>query len=313
MIPVGFCPKCDYRTDVGVCPECGADVTERAIRSRPRSWLRRNRLRLALGISVLAIMGSIVATRTTLVKYFPTDYLLYLQEEDNALAVAATGELLARLQNGGLSADQGDQLLKSWFDLNTQIDFTIVLRSRNFGAMEPTHQVNFMPTRTRAGTRANLTRYTINVQFEAVRIDGVSQPVRFQPGPKHKISVSTGAMSDLAVRVPSKDDFTLEIDAVVTLMSATKSVASTRWEIREIAKLGNDPNVLHRQYSIVPTVQFINSSGAITNFGVNRSEIGREDLMFPYGKPRSNLSSNLSDGESKPLLRKQLPPRVENP
>jgi len=229
-------------------------------------------------------MGGILATRNAMVKHFPTSYLLYLQEGDNELASAATSELLARLQSGSLAPEQGDRLLKSWFDIDTQIYLAIVMRSRNFERMEPVHQVSFTPTRTCAGQRANLTKFAINVKFDEVRIDGAPQPVRFKPGSVDKISVSTGTMSDLAIRLPSETEFLLEIDAVVTLTTVGKSVACAHWEIRESAKLNNDPGVMHRPQAIGQSIQFINSSGVISGGRFGSSEYGREDSMFPYGR-----------------------------
>ncbi len=59
MEPSGYCPKCDYRTDVGVCPECGLDISTDMLRESPRTWWDRHGRwvkRAALGL-VLAIGG----------------------------------------------------------------------------------------------------------------------------------------------------------------------------------------------------------------------------------------------------------------
>lgn len=55
--PAGYCPKCDYPVDGGVCPECGNLVGKPA--ARPRARLRRRLKRLGvalLGLAAFAVL-----------------------------------------------------------------------------------------------------------------------------------------------------------------------------------------------------------------------------------------------------------------
>lgn len=119
--PPGYCPRCDYPTDWGTCPECGVFFNNRQLRAAPHSWIRRHRVAVsvmvALGLSSLLF----VVSRPTLVPHFPTSCLLALQSSTLAPAGPATKELEIRFLAGELSEDQKVRFLKRRVQSNPKV------------------------------------------------------------------------------------------------------------------------------------------------------------------------------------------------
>lgn len=104
--PPGFCPSCDYPTDVGICPECGLHIPARWLRNRPKSWLHRNWRGVAVSLCTIAALVWFANARIDWIKLFPTSYLLSIQASDSGSNEAASEELTRRYLAGSLNAEQ---------------------------------------------------------------------------------------------------------------------------------------------------------------------------------------------------------------
>ena len=112
--PSGYCPRCDYQTGVGICPECGDDIPPHRLRRRPHSSIARHIRRLMLVAASTSALLWAASRQTTLVRYFPTVYLLTLQTGEGSLCLAARAELANRLTGRRLTAKQTEQFIKQW-------------------------------------------------------------------------------------------------------------------------------------------------------------------------------------------------------
>ncbi|MCB9850451.1 MAG: hypothetical protein H6817_07065 [Phycisphaerales bacterium] len=228
----------------------------------------------------MCVTLAIVATRTSLVRHFPTRYLLFLQEGDGELASAATAELLARLQGRQLSAGEGERLLHAWH--TSEVDHYSISRvyrvSRN-GELVVSSRVDgigFMPQRTRSGRRASLGTYTYNVKYNEIKIDGVAYQVRWDQGANDQVYVLAGMGPNLSLYLPDDDDHVIEVDAVVTMGTPWPGTAT--WNTRKRIVLSNDgPGA---GISTTMATDHVQAPGAVIF-----PQPGAEDLMFPYGRP----------------------------
>lgn len=76
--PAGWCPKCGYRIEPGVCPECGT-LVDRPLRRDPRVTRRRWFYRGLLLLACLGVVGLGWWNRDELaIRFWPTGHLIQL-------------------------------------------------------------------------------------------------------------------------------------------------------------------------------------------------------------------------------------------
>lgn len=119
--PEGYCPKCDYPTGVGVCPECGITIGAHALRSKPRSWLHRHVRGLTVGLATLGLVLWVAIGSPAVFPYLPTWYLLHVQAQDGRHAMAVTGELAQRFADGQLSQSATTRFLRRGLDVQWSV------------------------------------------------------------------------------------------------------------------------------------------------------------------------------------------------
>ncbi len=106
LAPAGFCPRCDYRTDIGTCSECGLEIGELQLRRRPKPWWHRHWRRIAVALCVLWALTWFANARIDWIRLLPTSYLLSIQASESGSNEAATEELTRRYIAGSLSSEQ---------------------------------------------------------------------------------------------------------------------------------------------------------------------------------------------------------------
>ena len=116
--PGGYCPGCDYRTDEGICPECGLAIGPGQLRKTPRTWLHKHARALLVTAAVLVGVGWFARARPELVPYFPAFYLLDLQVSSGPLSSPARKELAKRYAKGRLSQTQLTRFVMQWADVS---------------------------------------------------------------------------------------------------------------------------------------------------------------------------------------------------
>jgi len=284
MEPAGYCPRCDYPMNPGVCPECGAAVTSISLRSRPRGWLLRNYARIAIITILAGALLTYLGTRTFLVSRFPTRYLLYLQVGQGELAIAATNELLTRLQSGALSPDEAQRTLAPWYNPTLVPHMIISLQG-----LEPTkrielgdvltHRLGFMPVRTPIGQRSNLPIFVSQVDYLEIRVDDRQMLIQPECLGSNGPCVMLADNDDLEVRTLRGKDREIIVKARVTASTVGVPPTSAVWTASATQTLKGDVGRWDGVSILNPGV-LIGTNGVNVQF--NR---GKEDLMFPHGEP----------------------------
>ncbi len=111
--PAGFCPKCNYATDVGTCPECGHQIQPTKLLKRPSTFLSRNWKKLTAMVLVTALYGAIHFGYIKPIRYVPSIVLMPAYKHlgyDTALF-----ELTRRHVYEHLSPDLGAELSETIF------------------------------------------------------------------------------------------------------------------------------------------------------------------------------------------------------
>jgi len=111
--PAGYCPRCNYATDVGVCPECGHEIPATKLLNRPSTFLSRNWKKLTAALLAASLYGTIHFEFIVPTHHIPTAVLLFLQER--ADSPFAGDELHRRFISRLLSPAETDQLVQAAF------------------------------------------------------------------------------------------------------------------------------------------------------------------------------------------------------
>lgn len=112
--PTGFCPKCDYHTDPGVCPECGYVIPLNRLRRRPQNWVRRH-VWITLGLlTIVTVSAWWGLSRPELNRRLPTFWLLMRQGGSGPKADAAADELARRFVAGQLVPEQLERFVRQF-------------------------------------------------------------------------------------------------------------------------------------------------------------------------------------------------------
>ena len=109
--PAGFCPKCYYPIDPGVCPECGTASTADTILtslSQTRSAKTRRWLLRAFLFIILPLAAVIGGRYVHWASFVPTEWLFSIQGDAKHWT---TRELVERFASGNLSKDQATRLI----------------------------------------------------------------------------------------------------------------------------------------------------------------------------------------------------------
>lgn len=270
--PSGYCPRCDYPTDVGTCPECGHRIATSKLRRAPRGWLRRHP-KLVISIVALGLAGGwLVAARPELNRWLPTPWLLVRQASDGPHKVAATEELAARYAAAKLSPEHTTRFLQQWLDLKW-----------------PDSREWFMHNAVRPQPptlRTKVPTFFLEERVLAVRVDG--QAVTVVEGRDGFLAPGGGGEREWAVwllRPPVRLSPTVPVSGLqfagTTLVLPRLDVGIHKVEIDTVAKV-TDPGTGKL------IAQWANAHRLQTGVGPRPRranwEPGMEDLMFPYGR-----------------------------
>ena len=101
--PSGYCPKCHYPVDPGLCPECGTRVSQKTILSSLDQTRAARTKRWTIRVLLFVVVPSVVIYGATFIQWrslLPTAWLLSMQTGKEHWASA---ELLNRYAAGSLS------------------------------------------------------------------------------------------------------------------------------------------------------------------------------------------------------------------
>jgi hypothetical protein len=178
LAPAGFCPRCDYPMETGICSECGLESDEVQLRRRPRNWLQRRWRVLVVWGVVFAGLTWFVKSYVDLIPYLPTSMLLDFQGSRGKSSQAAADELGTRYIANELSKDQTLRFMQQWVDVNWKVESG--RGSRIFGNASPLCQVGneFVLNAFPANTK--LPAFTMQETVVSVRVEGVDIPLTSQ-------------------------------------------------------------------------------------------------------------------------------------
>ena len=159
--PAGFCPKCHYPIDPGICPECGTEVSTDSILSSlsqtRAARIRRWALRIFLFL-ILPAAALYAAFQVSWPHYMPTGWLLAMQRDAKHWA---TIELSHRYMAGVLSPTQVDRMINAaWIPLELKLRDQVPFKSP-------------VKCELSGGLRAPVfLDFNLNVGVEHLRVDG---------------------------------------------------------------------------------------------------------------------------------------------
>ncbi len=126
--PQGYCPRCDYRVNVGDCPECGTTVKSDTIRPKPRGPFRARWLRRAgIWVLVAGTLG-VLYQFSGFERRLSTSTLLRIQQAADPRLTAT--ELARRFRAGEMSEAQEQQLYDAVFQWHWTLRKDGVLQCR---------------------------------------------------------------------------------------------------------------------------------------------------------------------------------------
>ncbi len=110
--PAGYCPKCNYATDVGTCPECGHQIHPNKLLKRPSTFFSRSWKKLAVAVVVGAVYSGFHFGLIKPIRWIPTPLLITAHEGFDSLRAIA--ELKRRAQTNSLTPDQASRLMRDY-------------------------------------------------------------------------------------------------------------------------------------------------------------------------------------------------------
>ena len=175
LAPAGFCPRCDYRTDIGTCSECGLEIGEDRLRRRPRNWLeRRWRVLVVWGV-VVAGLTWFVKSYVDLIPYLPTALLLDFQGARGKSSQAAAEELGVRYVAGELSKDQTLRFAQQWFEVTWKVESGVGIRA--FGNDPSLCQIGNEFVLKAFPAKTKMQAFTMQETVLNVRVEGEGIPL----------------------------------------------------------------------------------------------------------------------------------------
>ena len=175
LTPAGFCPRCDYRTDIGTCSECGLEIGEDRLRHRPRNLLQRRWRVLVVWGVVFAGLTWFVKSYVDLIPYLPTTILLDFQGARGKSSQSAAEELAVRYVGGELSKNQTLRFVQQWVEVTWKVEPGLGIRA--LGDAPSLQQLGneFVLKAFPANTK--MPAFTLQEDVLSVRVEGEGVPL----------------------------------------------------------------------------------------------------------------------------------------